>query len=695
MKQHQKTMIIVQFDEPPCVPMSEDILNESLLKERLKKKYQDFDTTYYAPLKVHLFKTTDEDVKSKKMIEGLKWPINDFLKAGNVIEYVDLFKPCPITNKDVRTVLMKGIPGIGKTTAVKKFVLDWTEGRTQYDITFVLPFNLTELRLMKPEKCNLVQLLGLFFPELTDVDALQHSLVLFVLDDLSKCKLTLNFWNTKSCSDPKKELSLRALLVNLLRGDLFPKAQIWGKVEEDLTPSEWSAMAKTLLNSEDPQSIFDIRGYLNPDVVFLRLLPVIKASKVLRLCESEDLSWMLLASALRSPSNSITEIDVEDHHIMEKHTILLCEGLKSLNCKVEVLRTPLHYYDGNGDPDPLISALLSNPSHLRELNLSKSYAVSDKTVECLAKILVDSACYLEKLVLCNNIRMSVASFKTLAKALCSSNCCLKELDLSSSYGLRDDKSAVPHLSKGLGDPCSQIRVLRLASCSVDHTGVLALVSALSSNPSHLRELDLSYSRPGLHAFLRFCSLLKDPRFKLETLILVNTNWWEDDTPSGTSTCRRSLTDIISDACKALASALSSSNLRVLDLSINSLEDSSVELLSAGLSHSACQLEILRMARCKITEVGASTLANALRLNPSHMRELDLSYNPVEGTGLNQLNSLVGDPAIKLEKIIVDGLGEKRDIERLRQHEFSLTLDPNTASVDVEVSKGDKKSLAQL
>ncbi|KAL7857931.1 hypothetical protein AOLI_G00180330, partial [Acnodon oligacanthus] len=82
-------------------------------------------------------------------------------------------------------------------------------------------------------------------------------------------------------------------------------------------------MAKTLLNSEDPQSIFDIRGYLNPDVVFLRLLPVIKASKVLRLCESEDLSWMLLASALRSPSNSITEIDVEDHHIMEKHTILL------------------------------------------------------------------------------------------------------------------------------------------------------------------------------------------------------------------------------------------------------------------------------------------------------------------------------------------------------------------------------------
>lgn len=62
------------------------------------------------------------------------------------------------------------------------------------------------------------------------------------------------------------------------------------------------------------------------------------------------------------------------------------------------LRTPHYHYDGNGEPDPLISALLTNSTHLRELNLSNSFGVSDKVVEDLTKILVDPGCHLEKLV---------------------------------------------------------------------------------------------------------------------------------------------------------------------------------------------------------------------------------------------------------------------------------------------------------
>lgn len=120
-----------------------------------------------------------------------------------------------------------------------------------------------------------------------------------------------------------------------------------------------------------------------------------------------------------------------------------------------------------------------------------------------------------------------------------------------------------------------------------------------------------------------------------------------------------------------------------------LTDSSVELLSAGLSNPGCKLEILRMTHCRITEAGAACLARALSSNPSHMREIDLSINPVKGPGFDQLRSVLEDPATRLEKLIVDGLEEQRDMETLRQYACQLTWDPNTASSSVQVSEEDK------
>ena len=53
----------------------------------------------------------------------------------------------------------------------------------------------------------------------------------------------------------------------------------------------------------------------------------------------------------------------------------------------------------------------------------------------------------------------------------------------------------------------------LSGCLVTEEGCASLASALRSNPSHLRELDLSYNHPGDSGV----KLLKDPRCKLDTL----------------------------------------------------------------------------------------------------------------------------------------------------------------------------------
>uniref|UniRef100_A0A671SIM8 FISNA domain-containing protein n=1 Tax=Sinocyclocheilus anshuiensis TaxID=1608454 RepID=A0A671SIM8_9TELE len=144
----------------------------------------------------------------------------------------DIFKASPqpgCEEKDqIKTVLTKGIAGIGKTISVQKFILDWTEGKAsqEVDFMFVLPFR--ELNLIKDHRYSLHRLLLDFHPELQDLDSkTEDCKIVFIFDGLDESRITLMFADTQKVCDVTETSSVAVLMSNLMQGELLPSALIW------------------------------------------------------------------------------------------------------------------------------------------------------------------------------------------------------------------------------------------------------------------------------------------------------------------------------------------------------------------------------------------------------------------------------------------------------------------------------------
>ncbi|XDV28517.1 hypothetical protein PO909_031811 [Leuciscus waleckii] len=397
-------------------------------------------------------------------------------------------------------------------------------------------------------------------------------------------------------------------------------------------------------------------------------------------CSISEEGYKALASALRSNPSHLIELDLRGNDPGQSGVKELSDLLQDQNCQLKTLRflgpaadEACQYVRGIVGKNPLL---------LRELNLSER-ELRDTRVNQIAALLKDKHCKLNTLML-SKCDLTEESCSALASVL-SSDSNLKDLDLSNN-NLQD--SGVKLLSDGLKENCKLER-LRVSNCSITEGGYKALASALRSNPSHLIELDLTGNDPGQSGVKELSDLLQDQNCQLKTLRFLG--------PAADEACqyvrgivgknplllrelnlsRRELGDtgvnqiaallkdkhcklntlmlnnceLTEKSCSVLATVLSSKTiLKELNLNNSRLLNSGVKEICKGLKNPVCELKILKLSDCSITEEGYKALASALRSNPSHLIELDLRGNDPGQSGVKELDDLLQDQKCSLKTL---------------------------------------------
>ncbi|XP_029986252.1 protein NLRC3-like [Sphaeramia orbicularis] len=253
------------------IPVSKESIDQCRRKLKVKLKLK-FECVFEGIIKEGLPKTLLNQIYTELYItEGGATEVNQDHEVRQIetasrnphrppttITCTDIFKGPPDRHQPIRTVLTKGVAGIGKTVSTQKFSLDWAEDKANQDIHFIFPFTFRELNVLKQKKFSLVELVQHFFKETTEAGIwiFEDLQVVFILDGLDECRPPLDFNNTQILTDVTESSSVDVLLMNLIRGNLLPSARLWittRPAAASQIPEECRGMVTEVRGFTDPQ----------------------------------------------------------------------------------------------------------------------------------------------------------------------------------------------------------------------------------------------------------------------------------------------------------------------------------------------------------------------------------------------------------------------------------------------------------
>ncbi|KAM3857256.1 protein NLRC3-like [Diretmus argenteus] len=685
----------------------------------------------------------------------------------------DIFKPLPGREEPIRTVMTKGVAGIGKTVLTQKFTLDWAEDKTNHNIHFMFPFTFRELNLLKGKEFSLVELLHHFFIETKEAEtsSFDKFQVVLIFDGLDECRLPLDFHNNPICTDVTESTSVDVLLTNLIQGNLLPSARVWittRPAAANQIPPECVDVVTEVRGFTDPQKEEYIMKRFRDQQLARRIISHIKKSRTLHImCHIPVFCWItntvmnhvLTTNQRGEMPNTLTEMCI---HFLVVQT-------KQGNVK----------YHGRAETDPHwtteTSQMIVSLGKLAFEQLEKGNLIfyeSDLT-ECgidirsasmysgvFTQIFKEERGLYQDQMFCFvhlSIQEFLAALHVFLSFVNTGVNLLRETQLTSTTGFKTlklkrsrDKPKMKDLHQSAVDKALQspnghldmfLRFLLGLSLETNQTLLRGLVDQTGSssqtnqetvqyikekireNPSPERSINLFHCLNELndHSLVEeiqqfltsgilstdklspaqwsaLVFILLSSEEELEVFDLKKYSASEEGLLRLLPVVKASRRSVLSGcqlserSCEALASVLSSksSSLRDLDLSNNNLQDSGVKLISAGLGSADCRLEILSLSGCLVSEEGCASLASALSSNPAHLRELDLSYNHPGDSGVELLSAGLEDPDCRLETLSVDHGGEQWLEPGLRKYLCDLTLDPNTVNRNLFLSEDNRK-----
>uniref|UniRef100_A0A8C7HAC8 NACHT domain-containing protein n=1 Tax=Oncorhynchus kisutch TaxID=8019 RepID=A0A8C7HAC8_ONCKI len=741
------------------------------LKSNLKKKFQcvfegiakQGNPTLLNKIYTELYITEGGtgEVNNEHELRQIETTTRKQARPETAIKCNDIVKPLTGQDKLIRTVLTKGVAGIGKTVSVQKFILDWAEGKANQDVQFVFSFPFRELNLMKGEN-TLIELLNHFSMETKQsrISNYNKYKVLFIFDGLDECRLPLDFQKNKICCDITKSTSVDVLLTNLIKGNLLPSALLWittRPAAANKIPSGCVDQVTEVRGFNDPQKEEYFRKRFSDDDLSSRIISHIKTSRSLHImCHIPVFCWIsatVLEHMLKHKREEMPKTLTEMYtHLVVFHTKQKNEkylgneetgphwnkesilSLGKLAFQQLVKGNLIFYEEDLKEADIDVNEASVYSGLCTQLFKEECGLYQDK-VFCFVHLSIQEflAAVYVFLSFINNNKNLLAELQSTSRNFCVN----KQRRKVTFYKSAVDKALQSEtgnldlflrflLGLSLESNQKHLRGLltKTRSSSQSHEETVKYIKEkIRENPSPERSINLfhclnelndhslveeiqrylrsgSLSEPNLSpaqwSALVFVLLTSEK--ELDVFDLKKYSRSEEGLLRLLPVVKASRAVLLSGCgvtekgCASLVSVLESnpSHLRELDLSNNDLKDSGVKLLSAGLGNPHCDLTLCRLSGCLVTEEGCASLVSALRSNPSHLRELDLSYNHPGDSGVRQLSAGLEDPHCRLEKLNVEHGGENRMKPGLRKYVCDLTLDLNTVNRLLSLSEENRK-----